>query len=189
MSTTKTNSKYTEDWLPVRNIANGMIELDNKMKVTGVKIRPRNIFILDTASRNSIISVLKNTRKSAGGYYWKYNDGKQYPITEISHKTPIPIAQIEIYNGFVHHIYPSIQEASRQTGINSSMISQCLNGTIANTGYWKWSYINNLTNEQKISSQYKNSPYRLKDNAIEGKSIFEMSDEEYELFLKEIEEI
>ena len=50
---TRTNSKYTEDWLPVRNIANGMIELDNKFKVTGVKIRPRNIFILDSASRNN----------------------------------------------------------------------------------------------------------------------------------------
>ena len=56
MSTRNANSKFTEDWLPVRNITNGMIELDNKMKVTGVKIRPRNIFILDSASRNSIIS-------------------------------------------------------------------------------------------------------------------------------------
>lgn len=54
-----TNSKYTEDWLPVKNITNGMIELDNKMKVTGVKIRPRNIFILDSNSRNNIISQLR----------------------------------------------------------------------------------------------------------------------------------
>lgn len=53
------NSKYTEDWLPVKNITNGMIELDNKMKVTGVKIRPRNIFILDSNSRNNIISQLR----------------------------------------------------------------------------------------------------------------------------------
>ena len=40
-------SKYSEDWIPIKGIANGMIDLDNKMKVTGVKIRPRNIFILD----------------------------------------------------------------------------------------------------------------------------------------------
>ena len=38
-SKTVSNSKYTEDWIPVKNIANGMIELDNKFKVTGVKIR------------------------------------------------------------------------------------------------------------------------------------------------------
>ena len=40
-------SRYTEDWIPIKVISNGMIVLDNKMKVTGVKIRPRNIFILD----------------------------------------------------------------------------------------------------------------------------------------------
>ena len=40
-------SKYTEDWIPVKAIENGMIILDNKSRVTGVKIRPRNIFILD----------------------------------------------------------------------------------------------------------------------------------------------
>ncbi len=67
---TKTNSKFTEDWLPVRNIANGMIELDNKMKVTGVKIRPRNIFILDSASRNAIISQLRVFYDSIDFEFW-----------------------------------------------------------------------------------------------------------------------
>mgnify|MGYP003303983838 CR=1 FL=1 len=42
-SKTINNSKYTEDWITVKNITNGMIELDNKFKVTGVKIRPRNM--------------------------------------------------------------------------------------------------------------------------------------------------
>ena len=28
---TKSNSKYTEDWIPIRNISNGMIVLDNKI--------------------------------------------------------------------------------------------------------------------------------------------------------------
>lgn len=67
---TRTNSKYTEDWLPVRNIANGMIELDNKFKVTGVKIRPRNIFILDSASRNNIISQLRVFYDSIDFEFW-----------------------------------------------------------------------------------------------------------------------
>ena len=66
----RTNSKFTEDWLPIRNITNGMIELDNKMKVTGVKIRPRNIFILDSASRNNIISQLRVFYDSIDFEFW-----------------------------------------------------------------------------------------------------------------------
>ena len=71
MSTKKTNSsKYTEDWLPVQNITNGMIELDNKYKVTGVKVRPRNIFILDTNTRNNIIAMLKTFYDTIDFEFW-----------------------------------------------------------------------------------------------------------------------
>jgi hypothetical protein len=66
----KTNSKYTEDWLPVKNISNGMIELDNKFSVTGVKVRPRNIFILDSNSRASIISQLRVFYSSVDFEFW-----------------------------------------------------------------------------------------------------------------------
>ena len=34
----KVNSKYTEDWLPVKAIANGCITLDNNMKVITILI-------------------------------------------------------------------------------------------------------------------------------------------------------
>ena len=50
-------SKYTD--VPIKSIASGMIELDNKMKVSGVKIMPRNIFILDPATQSAIIFNLK----------------------------------------------------------------------------------------------------------------------------------
>ena len=40
-------SPFTEDWLPIRDIQNGMILTTDKYYVTGVKITPRNIFILD----------------------------------------------------------------------------------------------------------------------------------------------
>ena len=36
-----------------------MILLDNKLKVTGVKIRPRNIFILDRQAQDSTLIALK----------------------------------------------------------------------------------------------------------------------------------
>ena len=58
-SNKKSKSKYTEDWLPVKNITNGFIELENNQKVTGVKIRPRNIFILDKITQDNIIASLK----------------------------------------------------------------------------------------------------------------------------------
>ena len=71
MSTkTTNNSKYTENWIPVNNIANGMIELDNKMKVTGVKIRPRNIFILDKITQDNIIASLKTFYDTLDFEFW-----------------------------------------------------------------------------------------------------------------------
>src|SRR5574344_975057 len=52
--------KYAENWLPIRGIQNGEIILDNGQRVTGVKIKPRNIFILDYDSQNNAIFNLRN---------------------------------------------------------------------------------------------------------------------------------
>ena len=70
MSSKTTSSKYTEDWLPIKGIANGMIDLDNKMKVTGVKIRPRNIFILDQNTEDSVIANLKTFYDTIDFEFW-----------------------------------------------------------------------------------------------------------------------
>lgn len=67
---TKSNSKYTEDWIPIRNISNGMIILDNKKKVTGVKIRPRNIFILDQGTQDNVLIALKNFYNMIDFEFW-----------------------------------------------------------------------------------------------------------------------
>ena len=67
---TKSNSKYTEDWIPIRNISNGMIVLDNKKKVTGVKIRPRNIFILDQGTQDNVLIALKNFYNTIDFEFW-----------------------------------------------------------------------------------------------------------------------
>ena len=69
-SKTTNNSKYTEDWITVKNISNGMIELDNKLKVTGVKIRPRNIFILDRITQENIIASLKTFYDTVDFEFW-----------------------------------------------------------------------------------------------------------------------
>ena len=67
---TKSNSKYTEDWIPIRNISNGMLVLDNKKKVTGVKIRPRNIFILDQGTQDNVLIALKNFYNMIDFEFW-----------------------------------------------------------------------------------------------------------------------
>ena len=40
-------SRYTEGWLPVKGITNGMVILDNNLKVAGVKIIPKNNKVRD----------------------------------------------------------------------------------------------------------------------------------------------
>jgi len=62
--------KYAENWLPVENIQNGTIILENKWKVTGVKITPRNIFILDPDSQASILIALRNLYNSLDYEFW-----------------------------------------------------------------------------------------------------------------------
>lgn len=68
MSKKQVKSKYTD--VPVKNIANGMIVLDNKLKVSGVKIMPRNIFILDPATQNAIITNLKTVYNVIDYEFW-----------------------------------------------------------------------------------------------------------------------
>ncbi len=64
------NSKYTEDWLPVKSIQGGMILLDSNYYVTGIKIEPKNIFILDPQSRDNIIFNLRNFYNVIDYEFW-----------------------------------------------------------------------------------------------------------------------
>lgn len=63
-------SKYTEDFVPVRSITNGMIILDNNEKVTGIKITPRNIFITDPQTQMAIIDNLKVVYNTINYEFW-----------------------------------------------------------------------------------------------------------------------
>lgn len=63
-------SKYTLDFVPVKSITNGMIILDNNEKVTGIKIMPRNLFILDYSLQGAIIDNLKNVYNQIEYEFW-----------------------------------------------------------------------------------------------------------------------
>lgn len=63
-------SKYTEDWVPIKQIMNGMIQLDTGEYVTGVKIAPKNIFILDQDTQNNVIYNLRNFYNTMDYEFW-----------------------------------------------------------------------------------------------------------------------
>ena len=66
----KVTSKYTEDFVPVKDIANGMIALETGEKVAGIKILPKNIFILDQDTQDAIIYNLKNVYNMIDYEFW-----------------------------------------------------------------------------------------------------------------------
>lgn len=68
-------SKYTEDWLPVNDIKNGLIEVDGgilsgKQYVTGVRIEPKNIFIADQDTQNQVIYGMRNFYNTLDYEFW-----------------------------------------------------------------------------------------------------------------------
>ena len=65
-----TSSIYTENWVPVKDINNNMIVLDNKQLVTGVKIQPRNIFILEENYQNSTIDSFRTFYNLIDYEFW-----------------------------------------------------------------------------------------------------------------------
>ena len=67
---TRQRSRFTEDWVPVQNITNGMIILNNQEKVTGVKVAPKNIFILDYESQQSVLVNLQNMYNQIDFEFW-----------------------------------------------------------------------------------------------------------------------
>ena len=68
--TQKVPSPYTENWVNVRGIKDGMIYLKNKELVSGVKVEPRNIFILEQNQQDSIINALKNCYNTFNFEWW-----------------------------------------------------------------------------------------------------------------------
>ena len=63
-------SRYTEDWIPVKSIVNGTIQLDDGNYVTGVKVEPKNIFILAQEQENGTIYGLRNFYNMLDYEFW-----------------------------------------------------------------------------------------------------------------------
>ncbi len=83
MPTAKNNqrSKYTEDFLPIKDIANNCILLNNKEKVTGIKIMPKNIFIMGPEMMNSVIANLRVVYNLIDYEFWIISAGRPVDIS------------------------------------------------------------------------------------------------------------
>lgn len=74
-------SPYTEDWINVKSITNGMIVLPNNEKVTGVKIFPKNIFILDPLQQEGILNAMKNFYNLLNFEFWMISADRPVDIS------------------------------------------------------------------------------------------------------------
>lgn len=73
-------NKNAEDFLPVKGISNGAIVLENGYLVTGVKIEPKNIFILDQSVQNNVISSLRTFYNTIDYEFWLISAGRPVDI-------------------------------------------------------------------------------------------------------------
>lgn len=100
-------NKYTEGWFPVKNIASNMIILDNNEKVAGVKITPRNIFILDEDSQQNIIRSLNNFYNTIDFEFWLIVSDR--------------VVDISIYQSQLQLLYNNIQKPKLRKLINQDI--------------------------------------------------------------------
>lgn len=66
----KFTTQFSDDWLPVKQIANGIITTDDGYFVTGVKVYPKNIFMLEQGQQNNIVYNLRNFYNSIDYEFW-----------------------------------------------------------------------------------------------------------------------
>ena len=120
----KTTSKYTVDDIPVKDIANGTIILKNNLKVTGIKIAPRNIFILDASMQDMIIANLKNVYNLIDYEFWI-----------IAADRPV---DINVYLSQLQLLYNSTQDVARKKLIlqDINKANMFVNNNVVDTEYY-----------------------------------------------------
>lgn len=120
----KATSKYTVDDIPVKNIVNGTIVLKNNQKVTGIKIEPRNIFILDPNMQDMIIANLKNVYNLIDYEFWI-----------IAADRPV---DINVYLSQLQLLYNATQDVARKKLIiqDINKANMFVNNNVVDTEYY-----------------------------------------------------
>lgn len=174
MSSQKKNNtpnRSTEAFVPIKAISNGAIILDNNEKVTGIKINPKNIFILDEDSQYRIIENLKTFYNSIDFEFWLIIADRPVDIT--------------LYLSHLQLLYNDITKPQIRKMILEDMEKGqfFINNNVVDTEYYLLfkeknpelidkkirSLINNLANCEIISSQTTNEDLRIiLDNFLNG---------------------
>lgn len=172
----KNDPKYTENWLPLKAINNGIMYNNRNEMITGVKIQPRNIFILDQGSMDNALIGLMNFYNTIDYEFWL-----------IVADRPVDIA---VYNAELQVLYNKTQDQRIR-----KMIAQDLNkgeffinNDVVDTEYFILfkeknaelmqkklrSMINNLASAGLIASQTTNDDLRMIiDNFLNGGQKYE----------------
>lgn len=170
------NPKYTENWLPLKAISNGIMYNNKNEMITGVKIQPRNIFILDQGSMDNALIGLMNFYNTLDFEFWI-----------IVADRPVDIA---VYQAELQVLYNKTQDQRIRKMISQDMSKgeYFINNNVVDTEYFLVfkeknnelmqkkirNIINNLASAGLIASQTTNDDMRMIiDNFLNGGQKFE----------------
>jgi len=131
-------SKYTNEvFVPVKDITNGMITLDNGEKVCGVKIQPRNIFILEQDMQSQIITSLKDVYNIIDYEFWT-----------VAADRPV---DINLYLSQLQYLYNQIQDQAKRKLIMDDInkANMFVNNSVVDTEFFLLFKEKNLETIQK----------------------------------------
>ena len=157
------SSSSTENWITVKDINNNIIFLDNKEMVTGVKIQPRNIFIMDENQQNSIVDQLRVFYNLIDFEFWLIVADRPVDVN-------LYISQLELHLNDVHN--PAIRKLILSDIEKADMF---VNNEVVDTEYFILfkdktnesiqkrirTMITNLANCGLIASQTSNEDLRM----------------------------
>ena len=172
----QTNPKYTENWLPIKTIRNGVMYNNRNEMITGVKIQPKNIFILDQSSMDASLIGLMNFYNTIDYEFWI-----------IVADRPVDIA---MYQAELQVLYNQTQDQRIRKMIAQDMEKGdfFVNNDVVDTEYFLLfkekkkelvekkvrQLINNLASAGLIASQTTNDDLRMiMDNFLNGGKKYE----------------
>lgn len=172
----KNNPKYTENWIPLKAISNGIMYNNRNEMITGVKIQPRNIFILDQGSMDNALIGLMNFYNTIDFEFWL-----------IVADRPVDIA---VYQAELQVLYNKTQDQRIRKMISQDMAKgdYFINNDVVDTEYFILfkernqellgkklrSIINNLASAGLVASQTSNDDLRMIiDNFLNGGNKYE----------------
>ena len=170
------NPKYTENWLPLKAISNGIMYNNKNEMITGVKIQPRNIFILDQGSMDNALIGLMNFYNTIDYEFWL-----------VVADRPVDIA---VYQAELQVLYNNTQDQRLRKLISQDMqkVEYFINNDVVDTEYFLLfkekngemlqkklrNMINNLAGAGLVASQTSNDDLRMIiDNFLNGGKKYE----------------